>query len=290
MRRSRRMQTRQEKQYREGFARGSLGFLSHAEGQRQKRQGERRSENEGDVEEEEMRAVYGNRRIYAVREFFAPISGKRRFDRTGAVARKERTGIRNGARRRIPNYGGPGREREAFFPNQSRRLRDRRSDNERYGGGGSKKRGPCETEIPVREIRPGYRHAAPTAAHGDDSQKRRDREFATGTLFRIGQRERQRSRREKRERIGVSHRSERTSGFPGQYGRSGERVVSKGLEYGVRKIRHDETANQRESRILAKIRVVRGKRKPDREQRKERQYGIRFSGDGVEKGETRVRP
>lgn len=72
-------------------------------------------------------------------------------------------------RRRIPDDGGTGGKREAFFIKPAGRLGYRRSDRERHDRDDREERGSPESEMPVREVSDRYRYAAPASAHGDDS-------------------------------------------------------------------------------------------------------------------------
>lgn len=165
-----RMQTRHDEQNRERLTNGPLGFLSRENPQYQKCQRERHSKHEGHVDKKEVRSVYRNRRIHAVRKFGTSDAGERRFHRSRSVSRKERVRIRNGKRRRVPNDGGASRKRKTLFLKLVRRPRDRRKDYKNRRCGNGKDRSPYESEISVRDIGCRYRHAAPASAHDCDSQ------------------------------------------------------------------------------------------------------------------------
>ena len=88
------MQAGKQKEYRERLTYGPLGFFCKKERGTDKRECERRSENEREVEKEEVRSVYGRLRVDEIRHFGASVKGEPCFHGSCTVTKKERSGIR----------------------------------------------------------------------------------------------------------------------------------------------------------------------------------------------------
>lgn len=277
------MQTGKQQKDREGLADGPLGLFRKTPRHEEQDERERRSENEREIEKKEMRAVDRRTGIDEIRHFGAAMERKPLLHRSRAVAEEERFRIGNRTCRNVSHDGEARADGHPFL------LELPRKSEENEDRGHSRGESPGETEIPVRKISEKYGDAAPTETCHANDEKREDEAFSHGTLGKGRERYGQTQCGKERERIGISERSVRPVSLPRKRERLEKRIGTEELDERKRKVRDNESDDERRCGSLAVGHGKRRERKRREREGKERQNRIRPSSDDVGKRKTGVR-